>query len=178
MKRRINQIRNYVKELHDRGYTYKQLASELRVSRWTVSRLARGIKPLPKSEHPFYEIIRNTSRRLSYQEARSWNLSPAIASVVRRSLLNPQPKPRYKEVLRRVKTKQAKTLWQLNIIAEFQHSVTKQKIIAEGWSYSYLEQNYLRQLTEAVDDVRGKREDSNWNLIKVISFIYYKFELL
>ena len=74
--------RNYIRDSHAVGRTYKQIASELHVSPATVSSYARGLTT-PKHS---YEQLRNVYRRSAYHKMRASGYSSRQASEARREV--------------------------------------------------------------------------------------------
>ena len=72
--------RNYIRDAHAVGRTYKQIAKELHVSPATVSSYARG-KTTPKHS---YEQLRNVYRRSTYRAMREAGYSSSQATASRR----------------------------------------------------------------------------------------------
>lgn len=169
-------MRNYIKELKERGYKLYQIAQESGLSEKFISGVYHG-KRRVKSYTRQYEIIRNVSRRYSYREARRAGLSSARASEQRRTAFNIQWEMAIKESVREVKHRQENTYFQLRMLAEYEHSQTHDITLMESTSYAHKDKDEKRDIDEAINNARGKLQDSHFRLKRIIEKEYITYVL-
>jgi len=171
-------MRNYIGELKKLGYSLKELAGESGLSQAQLSRIKTGKIPL-KSGTELYEKIRNTSRRLSYREARKAGLSSERATVERRILINPERETRELTTrIREVKSKQNTTRFQMRILGLFSNYKTKETKVQEGYSHAYLTIDKKTMVEEAVAEAQSRLGGSNWNLQRIIEQQITEYKLI
>jgi len=188
-------LRNYLKELHDAGLSYNQIAQQTGIERHRVSAIAKGVKTL-KSASKEYSTVRNVSRRTAYAKIRESGLSPVEANKYRRIGLS--DKTYIHNSARDVAhTKINKQMYQLKMLAEFENLKSHESKIIECFSKAHAKINkkslinminniadyfteieetedgeeYSSETTlinEAVRDGQSKLGGSNWQLKRII----------
>ncbi len=74
--------RDYLGELIQEGFRYKDIAAALGISHQKLTSIHRNFT----SKSPYYEVLRNLSRRLEYNRAREMGATSKQASKTRREL--------------------------------------------------------------------------------------------
>ncbi len=187
-------MRNYIRELHENGLSYKQISNETGISTKRLSSFARGLKKL-SSKQPEYSIIRNVNRCTAYKKLTESGLSPEAANKYRRIGLSEQTYS-HRSIRQVSHTKINATMNQLKLLAEFENIKTKETRIIECFSLGhkhidtpeikeYLSDidDYFEQISEidrseyddsqemideAIRDGQSKLGGSNWELKRVI----------
>ena len=155
-------MRNFVGELKQQGYSFRNLAVQSGLSARRVSALARGAKPTRAEYLKTY----NVNRRIGYTKARQAGFKSEVAREKRVSILSEEV--RELKSIRRVKSPTHVTHFQLRILAEFKNRKTKKLIIREGYSFAHPDINEKEMMNEAINDVRGNLESSDWDMTRLI----------
>jgi transcriptional regulator with XRE-family HTH domain len=161
--------RNYIKELHELGLTYKQIAKETGYSRDMVASISIGRRRIPKSSTKRYEAIRNAVRRATYAEARKRGLPSKAARKLRRELPEEIKKTsgkvwEVKETITGVKE------YQLTIVGDFYSE--KQKEYAydiKCYSAAHTEVDFPTMISECEANGQAQLGGSDWKLVKIKS---------
>ena len=159
--------RNYIKELHDLGWSYRQIARETKLSLGGVHNIATGKAKLPKSTTERYERIRNVNRRATYAEARKRGLPSEVATKLRRELPKEVKKIagkvwEVKETVTGVKE------YQLTIVGDFYSE--KQKAWAydvKCYSAAHTEVDFPTMESECEANGQAQLGGSDWKLVKI-----------
>lgn len=189
-------MRNYVKEIHDAGLTYKELSNRTGISSKKLSRIARGIDKL-SSKSSQYNVIRNENRRFAYEILRKSGIAPESANKYRRIGISSESYThKRKRTVKHIKIQ--KTMFQIKILGLFRNMKTGEEKRAEGVSHarekintkSFIDfiydndiQETLEELAEtipqeyddnqeliqeAINSARGHLGGTNWELIRII----------
>lgn len=161
-------MRNYVKELTEYGLSLRQIERDTGIRHQRLSEILKGKKPI-NSSHPYYNTLRNLSRKTGYKLARDLGLTPKESAEVRRTMAKPPTKENTRTEVK--KTRVGGNIVQYIVRGLFQH--TKSKIFkkSDGGSRGYSPETAppLEDLFEqALNAARKKLGGTNWRLIKVI----------
>jgi len=157
--------RNYIKELHELGLTYKQIAKETGYSKDMISSIAIGRRRLPKSDTKGYERIRNACRRATYAEARERGKESIIATKARR--LRPEFVTKgIDKVWQPKKSTYPYNTYQLSLLGTFRNDKT-QEIKEDIPCYSALHKviDMPRMIDECEAFGQSQLGGSNWKMI-------------
>ena len=169
-------MRNYIGELKGLGYTLKALSKETGISQAELSRFKTGVKKLSSGSKD-YETIRNTTRRLGYQEARAAGLTSERALATRRTITDPEKLISDMASKRIVKHKAETTRFQMRILGKFHNYKTGDTAIKQGFSHAYTTINKKEMEAEAVAEAQSKLGGSNWKLQKILEREIIEYEL-
>jgi len=158
-------MRNYIKELKDRGYTYRELSKQTGVSTSKLSSLARGKVHL-KSGTAIYDNIRNASRRASYEFAREGGASPEESTRLRRVLLTGESISRPQTEWVHWHGKRT-TRYQTTVVAEFRDPMTGERLFGMGSSKAKRARKDTT-IDEAIESAKGSLNNYDLECIRVI----------
>ena len=164
-------MRNYLKELRDRGYTVSRLSRETGLSSSKVSNVIKGKVKL-KSRTDAYESIRNASRRLAYSEVREAGGSSFEATRLRRPLyIREEERLPQTEWIHR--TGKKTTRWMVNILAEFIDPETGKKVVGYGTSKAKPRKKDVDE-EEAIESAKGSLDNYDLKFNRIIETQFTK----
>lgn len=164
-------MRNYIAELREAGLSWAELSQETGKSTRQLRRYLTGEAKL-RSGTESYETIRNTSRRVTYNLARESIGSKRAAGLRRRGLADELTEF---SSIRRVKTKEPSTHWQIRILGLFRKQ--GQTRFSEGFSRAALKINEGEMIKQAVDDARFKLGSTGWELVRIVEVEQMEYKL-
>lgn len=169
-------MRDYVSELASLGMNAEGISRNSGVSVSAMKHL--------KANTPEYESIRNLVRRESRRKLRASGMSPGEASRLRRTLTDPNAKPRKHNVSKVVESKSDQTLDQYYIFGMFTlRDKSSRQVIETRYGYGFTEkvrkgEYTTRQLISmAVRQAKSKLGGTNWKLKKLIEHGWKSFVL-
>ena len=165
-------MRNFVGELKQQGYSFRNLAAQSGLSARRVSALARGAKPTRAEYLKTYNI----NRKIGYQKAREAGFKSEVAREKRVKILGDEV--REFRSTRKVKSATHATHWQLRILAEFRHRDTKKLRISEGYSFAHPKIAEKIMMAEAINEALARLGSTHWDLVRMIEKEYMKYKLV
>lgn len=140
--------RNYIGELRDQGLSYRKISEETGINSKKLSAYSTGKKAL-KSSSKEYEVIRNANRRIAYNKIRREGvtfskktgkvlpMSSREASMRRRTFTSPKTHYIQNPPRQVAHPKIQKNMYQLRLLAEYEHDKTHEVKLIESYSYAH-----------------------------------------
>ena len=157
--------RDWIGELRQHLYV-KEIAKRTGISQRKLREFYTGKREL-HSRLPEYEKLRNLNRQVAYEQLREHGATAQQARKHRRTLFDPHREEPKTETVRTVNIErfpEGEERYQLRILGLYRHRLTKERAVAEGFSWAYRQKDEALQEDEAIRHGQAKLGSTRWEI--------------